>query len=416
MNGNALFDEPKINVAIIGGGPSGLAAATALKKRGVARVVVLEREPEAGGIPRHCGHPPFGLREFHRILTGPVYARNLVERARQSGVEIHTDTSVTEVAAGPRLHVITPACGGKIFPERVIYATGVRETPRSTQLIGGARAQGVLNTGALQGMVYLEGRRPFLRPVIVGTELVSFSALQTCAHAGIKPVAMIGEGRHTLARWPSGLFPRLKNVPLHLQTRLISINGGQRVTSVSVDGPKGRREIACDGVLLTGKFTPESSLGLLGHLQIDRGTNGPVVDQFGRCSDPAFYACGNVLRPVETAGWCWQEGGECARHVVADLRGDLPKARRQVPVYVNAPELRYALPQKISLPFAKGGTEHFQLRFTTRGRGFLGLAGDGGEMWNKPVSARPERRMLLPWGGLIGEQTGRVEVTYTSAE
>ncbi|MGB4909954.1 MAG: FAD-dependent oxidoreductase, partial [Tabrizicola sp.] len=60
-------------VLVVGGGPAGLAAATDLARAG-RRVTVLEREAEAGGIPRHCGHYPFGMREFHRLLRGPDYA------------------------------------------------------------------------------------------------------------------------------------------------------------------------------------------------------------------------------------------------------------------------------------------------------------------------------------------------------
>ena len=65
-----------IDVAIIGGGPAGLAAACALKGRGMSRIVVLEREGEAGGIPRHCGHPPFGMREFNRRAPAASYPAN----------------------------------------------------------------------------------------------------------------------------------------------------------------------------------------------------------------------------------------------------------------------------------------------------------------------------------------------------
>ncbi|MDO1994571.1 NAD(P)-binding protein, partial [Escherichia coli] len=55
-----------------GAGPAGLAAAIERRRQGVARVCVLERAGEAGGIPRHCAHPPFGLREHGRLLTGPA--------------------------------------------------------------------------------------------------------------------------------------------------------------------------------------------------------------------------------------------------------------------------------------------------------------------------------------------------------
>ena len=88
------------DVVIVGAGPAGLAAAAELRRLGVPRVVVLEREAAAGGIPRHCGHYPFGMREFHRVLRGPDYAARLVALATAAGVEIRTRTSVTALHPG----------------------------------------------------------------------------------------------------------------------------------------------------------------------------------------------------------------------------------------------------------------------------------------------------------------------------
>ena len=85
--------ELSTDVAIVGGGPAGLAAAIALRGQGVARVTVLEREATAGGVPRHCGHPPFGMREVGRVLTGPAYARRLVAMAAAAGADIRTGHS-----------------------------------------------------------------------------------------------------------------------------------------------------------------------------------------------------------------------------------------------------------------------------------------------------------------------------------
>ena len=66
-------------VLVIGGGPSGLTAAANLAAQ--CRVVVLERENAAGGIPRHSDHTGYGLRDLRRVMSGPEYARVLVERA-----------------------------------------------------------------------------------------------------------------------------------------------------------------------------------------------------------------------------------------------------------------------------------------------------------------------------------------------
>ena len=45
-----------VDVLIVGAGPAGLAAATELKRLGVERVLLVERDSEVGGVPRHCHH------------------------------------------------------------------------------------------------------------------------------------------------------------------------------------------------------------------------------------------------------------------------------------------------------------------------------------------------------------------------
>src|SRR5689334_8031344 len=141
--------ETAIDVAIVGAGPAGLGAALALKRHGVRRVVVVEREAEAGGVPRHCAHSPFGLREFGRVLLGPAYARRLAAEAEAAGVEIRLRTSVVAVEPGCRLQLTTPEGLNALTARRILLATGARETPRSARLVGGDRPVGVVTTGAL---------------------------------------------------------------------------------------------------------------------------------------------------------------------------------------------------------------------------------------------------------------------------
>ena len=322
-----------IDVLIIGGGPAGVAAALRLKRRGVARVLILEREAELGGVPRHCGHPPFGMREFGRMLTGPAYARRLRAAAEKAGVEILLQHSVVRLQAGGVLEIATPEGRKELRALRVLLATGARETPRAARLLGGDRPQGVLNTGALQAHIFLHGSVPFRRPVVVGTELVSLSSLATCRGHGIRPAAMLEAGSRAVARWPLTLFPSLLRIPLHYGAEIAEICGGAQVESVKLrDG----REIFCDGVLLTGRFTPESSLARMGHLAIDAGSGGPVVDQYGRCSDAAYFAAGNLLRGIETAGWSFREGAAIADYIADDLAGGLPYAEGGVEVVCGA--------------------------------------------------------------------------------
>jgi NADPH-dependent 2,4-dienoyl-CoA reductase/sulfur reductase-like enzyme len=383
------------DVAVVGGGPAGLAAATALRGRGVARVAVLEREPVAGGTPRHCGHPPFGMRELGRVLTGPAYARRLVERALAAGVEILTGHGVTALAPGGRLEVATPAGRRSFLARRVVLATGVRETPRSARLIGGDRPMGVLTTGALQAMVHLEGLAPFRRPVILGTELVSLSAVLTCRRAGIRPVALIEAGERPITRRPFALLPQLLGIPVHYGAELLAIRGRERVEAVTLRLADGVVvAIACDGVLCTGCFVPEAALVRGSHLELDPGSQGPAIDQYGRCSDPACFAAGNLLRPVETAGWSHQEGQRVGGLVADDLAGLLPPPLPAVPV-LRGEGIRLVVPQRLA-PAGAVGLRHLQLRVARAMRGELAVTSDDGvTLWRRRLMALPERRLLV---------------------
>jgi len=322
---NDILKSGSCDVAIIGGGPAGISAAITLKKSGVERIIILEREPEAGGIPRHCGHPPFGIREYGRILSGPAYAKRIVADSHLLGVEIALQTSVVSVGQEGRLSVISPDGAVELTAKRVLIATGTRETPRSARFVSGGRPLGIYNTGALQSMVYLKNTIPFKRPVVIGTEIVSFSALFTCKKAGIQPVAMLEEKSRPTVRWPLPLAARIFSVPLHLDSHITKIMGHDRVTSIRFeDGHGSEKEIACDGVLFTGKFIPESSLVRMGHLDIEPDTGAPVVDQYGRCSDPSYYVAGNIAHhKAEMAGKCWQAGKTAAEWIGKDFAGQL---------------------------------------------------------------------------------------------
>ena len=82
---------------MIGGGPAGLAAATTCATLGAGSVVVLERESQVGGIPRHSRHTGYGLRDLHRVVTGPEYAQRWRERAEQAGADVRSEHTVTEL-------------------------------------------------------------------------------------------------------------------------------------------------------------------------------------------------------------------------------------------------------------------------------------------------------------------------------
>ncbi|MEP5089624.1 MAG: FAD-dependent oxidoreductase, partial [Paracoccaceae bacterium] len=296
--------------------------------------------------------------------------------------------------AGPRLQIATARGIGEISASLVLLATGVRETSRAARLLGGTKPAGVITTGTLQSMVYLDRSRPFRHPVILGTELVSFSAIMTCRHLGIQPVGMIEPSNRATARWPASQFPRLTGVPLHLDTECRSIQGRDTVTGVTVKNANKTHTIDCDGVIVSGKFRPDAPLLHTSKLEYDPASGGPVVDQYGRCSDPDYFAAGNLLRAVETAGWSWNEGRQMANIMAAALKGSLPDTRA-LSIKTDSKALGYCVPQTLSPPCGVTPLPSIQLRVNRPFRGRVALLADGKEVVARSINTLPERRILL---------------------
>lgn len=297
------------NVIIIGAGPAGLSTALALSQSGAKDVVVLERETQAGGIPRHCGHKGFAPYKNFGLMTGPNLALHLREQTK--GLDIRTSTTVLEFTLRGSLRVHSAQGITEMSADRIVLATGTRETTRAARLIGGNKLKGVMNTGELQQRVYLNGERPFKRPVIVGSEWVSYSTLLTCRHLHAKPVMILAEDGENAAPSYFALGARLFGTKVVREAKLIAIHGNTAVESIEIERFGKKQTVECDAVVLTGKFRSEDSLYANGYL--DREGHAPAVTQGFKSSKPNIYAVGNVLGHLETAGRCMVQGHELAK-------------------------------------------------------------------------------------------------------
>ncbi len=344
-------------VAIIGAGPAGLTAAAALAPY-VPEVFVLEREQQAGGIPRHSDHTGYGLRDLRRSLRGPVYAARLVEQAMAAGANVQTEATVSRLEGGRTLSVTSPTGIQLIRPRALILATGARERPRAARLIAGDRPAGVYTTGHLQSLVHLQHRSPGNRAVVVGAELVSWSAVLTLRHAGCETVLMTTTHRKPESyKAFSAVGRSLLRVPVAVQSRVISIEGRNRVEAVRVqDLSTGEvRRVECDTVVLTGDWVPDNELARMAGLDLAAGSAGPVVDATLRTSNAGVFAIGNLVHPVDTADVAALDG----RHVLAGVRrwldeGEAPPAG--VRIVVDSP-LRWITPSRLrpdDRDFARG--------------------------------------------------------------
>ena len=397
-----------VDVAIVGGGPSGLALATELKRCGVARVVVLERETSAGGVPRHCGHYPFGVREYGRLLKGPEYATRNVDEAIKHGVEIRTETTVTQLHAGGRLSLTAAKGLETLDAKRVVLCMGVRESTRAQRFIGGDRAHGVTSTGALQSLVYLKGMHPFQRPVIFGSELVSFSAIDTCRHLGMRPAAMVEEQGRIVTHKIIKPYLAVRGVPLFTGVQNPRIIGTKTVEALEfIDSSGVTQHIETDGIIVSGRFRPEAALLRRSPIEVDPGSDGPVIDQFGQCSDPAYYSAGNLLRPAETSGWCWREGVATAKRIADDLSSNGEPETSAARLTVTSPEIQFALPQRLTRSDRSGGMDKMQIGLREPVNSILTATVGDKPIWTSPLNGRPVRRIQRPLHDILAANDGR---------
>lgn len=338
-----------IDVVVVGGGPAGLASAIELRQRGASEVVVLDREQQGGGIPRHCFHQGFGLRDLRRVLSGPSYARRYVEKARRAGVTLQTEAMVTGWAENGGLQVTTADGRQTLTARAVVLATGCRERPRAARLVPGSRPDGVLTTGILQQLV--ERSLPTIgsRAVIVGAEHVSFSALLTLAHAGVRVLGMVTSGvKHESvpgARLAASLRYR---VPVWTRTEVSDIRGMTRVEGVVVRNLDSGEErfLACDTVVFTADWIPDHELAVTGGLELDDGTRGPQVDSELRTTRVGVFAAGNLLQGAEPADIAALSGRHVAAAVARWLGGDSLWPER-VPILCRPP-LQWISPNAVS--------------------------------------------------------------------
>ncbi|MBI5117563.1 FAD-dependent oxidoreductase [Candidatus Poribacteria bacterium] len=378
------------DVIVVGGGVSGLSAAAALERLGVESVLVLEREQECGGAPRHIESPNFGLREFHRLMRGPDYAAGM--RARVRSAEVVTEFSVTRLLPGGKLEGAGTRGMRALAAKRIILASGTREASRHNRLVSGARPFGVVTYGALQRYLSFAGLKPFRRAVVVGTEWVSLSTLQTMRKHGLRPICMIEEQSRTIApEMIMRVIERFFNAPVYRGAHLERILGNTKVEGIEIEQGGRLHVIECDGVVFTGKFIPEAHLVRLGQMDFDQGSSGPITDQCHRLSDPAYFACGNVLRPVEASWVCSREGERVARLVQRSLARALPASGGFVPVRLSDP-IRFVWPQRLVFPYEQEQSGLcLKVSFRRPVRGMLRFAADGQEIWAKNISAMPEQ-------------------------
>lgn len=350
-----MIPTQEVDVAVIGGGPAGMAAAVAAREKGAENVVLIEREARLGGVLNQCIHDGFGTKVFKEALTGPEYAGIYADRVHDSGVQTWLGTTVMDLKKDRSLVAISAEGMRRVQAGAVVLSMGCRERPRGAIGIPGTRPAGVFTAGAVQTYMNLRNLAVGKRVVILGSGDIGLIMARRLTLEGAKVLAVA-----EIMPYPSGLARNIVqcledfNIPLHLRTTVVEIHGTQRLTGVTLAevGTRGgikpgtKRFIECDTLLLSVGLVPENELTQRAGIPLSRVTNGPVVDDSFQTETPGIFACGNVLQVHDVVDYATLEAekaGAAAAKFVSE--GTTPEAK--IPV-VAGDGLRYVLPARIS--------------------------------------------------------------------
>lgn len=341
-------------LAIVGGGPAGLAAAHSAYEKGLRKIVIIERDRELGGILNQCIHNGFGLHRFKQELSGPEYAHKYIEMLKDTEVEVRLDTMVLQITRDKQLYTTSAKGYEVIQAQSIVLAMGCRERTRGAISIPGTRPSGVFTAGAAQRYLNMEGLMAGSRVVILGSGDIGLIMARRMTLEGAKVLACV-----ELMPYSGGLNRNIVqclndfDIPLLLSHTVTEIRGKARLEGITVSKvDENRRPIPgteidfdCDTLLLSVGLIPENELTREAGIDMDMRTNGAKVFENMETSVEGIFGCGNAVHVHDLVDFVSDEsaraGAAAADYVNGKTHGD------SIAVFETGGGIGYTVPQRL---------------------------------------------------------------------
>jgi hydrogen cyanide synthase HcnB len=189
------------SLAIIGGGPAGMAAAIEAARAGLC-CTIIDDAPRLGGQiyrqpPAEFSIPQGTDRDLDRGNQLRAELDRLADR-----VEVRSCTSVLGVWENGQILWGSDQTSGVMHARRLIVATGAYERPVP---FPGWTLPGVMAAGGVQGLLETMSIRPGRRALVAGTGLLILAVARRLHEAGVEVAAVLEAGS---PNWGAGDFLR----------------------------------------------------------------------------------------------------------------------------------------------------------------------------------------------------------------
>jgi len=354
----------QVDIAVIGGGPAGLAAAIAAKEYGAKDVVILDRNSWLGGILPQCIHDGFGVEELGESLTGPEYAEKYIDIVKQQNVVLMMETMVLQFDKEREIIAVNKKGLHKIKANAIILAMGCREKTRWHAMIPGDRPSGIFTAGVAQAFINLYNIMPGKNVVILGSGDVGLIMARRLKFEGANVLGVV-----EILPYASGLPRNVVqclddyDIPIWLNHTVTCIKGKERleeVTIAQVDDhmvPISGTEqmLKCDTLLLSLGLIPENELSKNANIEIDELTGGPIINQNLETTLEGVFTCGNCLQVYDTVDILSLDAKRAGKNAA---RYNKSKKLKPSIKLIAGKGVKYVVPQKID----EAGTVYITLR------------------------------------------------------
>lgn len=321
----------KKDVIIIGGGAAGLSAAIRLYQAGIKNLLLIERNDHLGGILTQCIHDGFGLVRYEETLSGPEYAKRLIDEVLALEMPILYQAMATEISQDKVLTVISAQGLQKYQASAILLTTGSRERTRGALSIPGQRPSGVYTAGVAQELINIHNKMVGKRVIILGSGDIGLIMARRLTLEGAQVL-----GVFEILPYPSGLARNVEqclndyDIPLHLSKTVTKIHGDNRIEAVTVSQVDENRQILfgteetypCDTLIMSVGLIPENELALTAGVALDPKTGGAQVDNSYQTSVPGIFAAGNALHIHDIVDYVSSEAEAVADQVLDYLKQD----------------------------------------------------------------------------------------------
>ncbi|HEY2548756.1 MAG TPA: FAD-dependent oxidoreductase [Candidatus Acidoferrum sp.] len=226
------------DLAIVGGGPAGLAAAVYGASEGL-RTVMIEREAPGGQaglssrIENYLGFPAG--------LSGSDLARRAVAQARRFGVEILSPQDVVGLRVDGPYRFVKLADGDEISCNALLLAMGVQWRTLDVPGIDRLQGAGVYYGGGTSEAIACRGETVY---IIGGANSAGQAAMHFSKFA--EKVIMLLRGTSlasTMSHYLIEQIEKTPNIELWAQTSVVEVQGDTRLTGITVQcEPSGTRK------------------------------------------------------------------------------------------------------------------------------------------------------------------------------